>query len=242
MLKTDSKGFCLFLKMPMSEKIRIVNGCSRRCASLEFYVKQSIKLIGIDRFSGISEITLKDDPHAAFRDDALPNNLRHPLTDGFRAAAYYYYKTKNDPARIEVYAKEVYRGIPFPLYVTPILQLRIARTLAHELAHHLLTRKRKAYPDAKEEKISNRYASRVIRNMTGAGWLRIWQVLSNELSEWHLSFALADAKLGEIETAENGFYTAWQFNPDSTGAAEGFWDARQQLRQDPQTNDFNASA
>ena len=61
-----------------------------------------------------------------------------PYLRGFRYNGHYARKVKNQPAQVVLYAADVYFGIPKLLMASPVAILKVARTLAHEIGHHVI--------------------------------------------------------------------------------------------------------
>ena len=80
----------------------------------------------------------------------------------------------NRPAEVVLYARDVYFGIPKLLLLSPMATLKVARTLAHEVGHHVRATRGYIYKlwekykpwdgvrDPSEEKMADAYASDVL--------------------------------------------------------------------------------
>ena len=100
---------------------------------------------------------------------------------GFLYNGHYSRKTKDRPAQVVLYAGDIYYAIPKLMMASPMTTLRLARTLAHEVGHHVIATRGYIYNpwekykpwegirDPYEEAMANAYASDLIERM-----LRHW--------------------------------------------------------------------
>lgn len=211
-------------------QIEIVNENSRKILGAEFYVRKSIKIIGIDKFDSIKKIILIDNPNSEQYRKNISQNVLIPHLKGYRVSGCYYSETSESAPYIELYISEIYRGIPFPLYLTPVMILIITQTLAHEVAHHLISKKKSSLDETREELLAERYGNYITKKLKMTPYFKICNLILRELSNWHLALAQADYKLNNLERAESHFYSAWQLNPQNQTASEWFWYVRKKLR------------
>ena len=135
------------------------------------------------------------------------------------------------PASIMLYARPIYRSIPSFLWWTTIPTLRINRTLAHEVAHHLIATRGYVFESgedvADEEALANRFSVKVLET-TAAKWsytLGRWCI--RDLAEWYYTFAMTDWRKNDFKAAARRFYSAWDLCPDNEEAAYWYWQARE---------------
>jgi hypothetical protein len=67
---------------------------------------------------------------------------RPRYVSGFLYNGSYEFKMKDRDARVVLYANDIYFGIPYPMMCTPAATLRLVRTLAHEVGHHIVGHQR----------------------------------------------------------------------------------------------------
>lgn len=139
--------------------------------------------------------------------------------------------TKKDPPFIILYAAPIYRPIPSLLWWTTIPTLRIIRTLAHEVAHHLIATRGYVFESgenvADEEALANRFSVKVLET-TAAKWsYRLGQWCIRDLAGWYYTFAMTDWRKNDFKAAARRFYSAWDLCPDDEEAAYWYWQARE---------------
>ena len=78
-------------------------------------------------------IVMEDRPDVEIDAGNVPAYMR-----GFEYNGQYLRRMKNRPAQIHLYANDVYFGIPKKLLGSRMATLKIARTLAHEVGHHVI--------------------------------------------------------------------------------------------------------
>jgi len=100
-----------------------------------------------------------------------------PYLRGFLHNGHYLRKMKDRPAQVVLYANDVYFGIPKLLMASPMATVKIARTLAHELGHHVIATRgyitnhwekykpRYGVRNPYEEKMADAYASDLMEKM-----------------------------------------------------------------------------
>jgi hypothetical protein len=202
-------------------KVKIKNLCSRKIWGLEFYVKKIVEKIGYSKFRGIESIILLDEVSILTYD--LPEDITKLISRQYRMLGYYLPGYLSRSPHIVLFIHEIYRGIPFPLYLMPIVVLKMTKALTHELGHHLITYKQKIISDNKEEIIIGRYTRGILGQLIKNPQFRFWNWCLRELSSWHFAFAKADYKLNDLANAEKHFYTSWQLDPKNEEAAEWYW-------------------
>jgi hypothetical protein len=96
---------------------------------------------------------------------------------GFLYNGQYLNAKKNRPAHIVLFANDIYFGIPRALLISPVATLKMARTLAHEVGHHVIAGRGYIYRSSEkhrpwngirnpqEEQTADRYASDITEGM-----------------------------------------------------------------------------
>jgi hypothetical protein len=93
--------------------------------------------------------------------------------------AVYFRREGSFPATIKLFVKELYRGIPKLYWLTPVVTLTMAQTIAHEVGHHLVAERgyifevgEKLTPDGFEEEMAHRYSHHVVKKMRSRWYYR----------------------------------------------------------------------
>lgn len=136
------------------------------------HIRRVLKWIDPEDLKDLHAITVMDHPPDNPEYTARPRYL-----SGFVFNGHYEFKTKDRKARVVLFANDIYYGLPGILMHTPVATLRLARTLAHEVGHHVISTRGYIYKlwekykpwtgtaDPYEEKIVDTYASDVIERM-----------------------------------------------------------------------------
>ena len=105
---------------------------------------------------------------------------------------WYEISTVNDPAFIILYAEPIYRPIPWFLWWTTVPTLRILRTLAHEVAHHLVATRgyvfEKGEDVADEEALANRFSATVLASTSQKPSYTLGQWCIKDLADWYYTW------------------------------------------------------
>src|SRR5262245_27532957 len=138
----------------------------------EKHIRRALKYIDSAHLEGLRAIRVigqsPDDPEA---------NKYPPYLRGYLLNGHYQHKFKHRPAEVVLYAKDIYFGVPRRLIRSRVATLKLARTLAHELGHHLIASRRFIYKpwekykpwkgkrDPYEERMANLYSAAVLEGM-----------------------------------------------------------------------------
>jgi hypothetical protein len=129
-------------------------------------------------------------------------------------------KLGNDPAHIDLYIPNIYRGIPCLLTLTPIPALLITDNLAHEVGHHLIYTRGYVFQPNEVfkhqetiEEFCDRYAFSVTKKMTlkRRYWFSRWVL--RRLADWHLAMGALNEGMKKQKQAADHFRAA--FNLDN---------------------------
>ena len=124
---------------------------------------------------------------------------------------------------------EFYKWIPSWLWWSPAITLRICRTLAHEVGHHVsLMRddKLKNTEASQRELLANNYAAAVIEVMTKYWYYKMGRFLIKDIAGWYYAFGLAAAKYERYQRDARRYYAAWCLDPEIKEVAQYYWWAR----------------
>ena len=180
---------------------------------------------------------IKDCPDEELDVRNVPAYMRGFLNNG-----QYVYRTKNHPAQIFLYANDIYFGIPKPLLGTRMATLKVARTLAHEVGHHVIAIRGYIYdPSEKyrpwngvrnpvEEDMVNRYASDVLDRMKKDWSYKVGELLARMISHFLYKAGLQDYWDGNYKVAASRQSQAHSLNPKIEEAGQCFRHAIEKLK------------
>ena len=139
------------------------------------HIRRSLNWIEPQDLDGIDHVLLLEDvPEISRRADP---DLERVLQDGLLLFGAYKPRTANGPAHIILIVRSLYLPVPRVLTHTPAMTLRVAKTIAHEVGHHLIVEKKfvlRKKPNAdeieSEEEFANRYA-RAVRSRMEHRWV-----------------------------------------------------------------------
>ena len=135
------------------------------------------------------------------------------------------------PASIMLYARPIYRSIPWCLWWTTVPTLRILSTLAHEVAHHLVATRgyvfEKGEDVADEEALATRFSKKMVEATTVRWSYRLGRWCIKDLSNWYYIFAMTDWEKKDFRAAARRFHNAWDLCPDNSEAGYWYWEARE---------------
>lgn len=210
-----------------SQMVEILSSSSRLLKGMEWQVRRGLCWINPEDLKGLASVRIEDEmpeftgvlPEWAIRFGATPENVY-----GWYAPA----KIGND-AYIMLYARNIYRGVQSCLRLTPVATLRIVRTLAHEIAHHLMAQRGYVFTPADwnqddEEQLANRYSEIVLKRMTRKLSFRLSEKIVKEIASWHYALGSADWKYNNFESAARHFYLAWDL--DRAHKEASYWYGR----------------
>lgn len=205
----------------MSE-ILIKNHILNKLPNLTGNLKICFKLIGEEVFEGVSCIVLanlSETPSTNF-----PKSFWEEVMKGFKVSGVYIPNQNNYLPTIYLFADVIYQGIPFPLNITPMPLLKMLKVLSHEVGHHLVeVGKLKVPINEDEENVVEAFANEIQSSVFKKTKYKFWHKCLIELGAWHLAFAQADYRLGNLKSAKDHAYTACLLNSKDEIAAELYW-------------------
>jgi len=199
----------------------IENFCTNSPFGLVRQVQRSLRWIDQADLVGINRICLVDQLAAVSNNSAEKVYIH----------GAYYAGEDNEPPYILLSVKEIYKGIPSALYWTTIPTLCIGRTLAHEVAHHLVAIRGYVFKpgdvENDEESIADKYADFHIRGMMEKWYYRLAQWCIKDIADWYYVHGFFAASKQEYESAAESFFLAFNLNPDHPEAAKYYWRAKE---------------
>src|ERR1700730_119991 len=202
-----------------------------------WHIRRVVRWLSLRDLEGLESLRVidecPDDPESA---------KVSPYLRGFLQNGHYSRKMKNQPAQIVLYARDVYFGIPKLLMPSPMATLKLARTLAHEVGHHVIATRGYIYkPSEKykplnvirnpyEEKMADAYASDVIERMQKYWIYRIGQLMSRMLSSFLYQAGIQDYWDGNYQSSASLQARAHSLNLENEDAGQCFRHAMEKLK------------
>jgi hypothetical protein len=200
--------------------------CSNPPWGLFRQVKTCLNWINKDDLQGLGKIILTGEITTA---ETIPDDPA-PVCRGL-----YRHGAKNSPPVIFLMIPEFYGWVPSWLWWSPAITLRMCRTLAHEVGHHVSAMNGDQLKNAetsRRESIANIYSDSVIELMTRHWYYKMGRYLIKDIAEWYFAFGLAAGNLGNYQRAAKRFYAAWYLIPEMKEAAEYYWRARRSFEKE----------
>lgn len=217
--------------------MQLINHCTNAPYGLERKVRLSLRLIEPTHLVGLASIHLEDampkSGDAESEEEWVKRVRGEGLTD--HVGGWYVSSAEGNPAFIMLYVRPIYRSIPRPLRWSTAPTLRIVRTLAHEVAHHLIATRGYVFDEgedvADEELLAERYAEQVLLRATKRWLYKLGELSLNEIASWQYTRGILDWRDGRYLSAAERFYDAWNLNPKIKDAAYWYWRSRDKLVQ-----------
>ncbi len=202
-----------------------------------WHVRRVLKWIGQRDLEGLELIRVidecPDDPESA---------KVAPYLRGFLYNGHYSRKMNNQPAHVVLYARDLYFGIPKLLMASPMATLKLARTLAHEVGHHVIATRGYIYKpwekykpwagvrDPYAEQMADVYASDVIKRMLRHWPYKLGKLLARMLSTVLYKAGIQDYWDGNYQAAASLQARAHSLNPENEDAGQCFRHAMEKLK------------
>lgn len=216
--------------------LKILNCCTAPPLALEWQVRRSLRWFDESDLQGLDLIRLEDElPELT---EGAADWVKRVQAEGESSHVYGWYSPGKAevPPYIMLYVRQVYRGIPSLLWWSSVPTLRLVRTLAHEVAHHVITTKGYVFQPgetaADEELIANRYAETVLAKMRAHWRYRFAHWCLRDLAGWHYAFGSVDWREKKYEAAADRFFKAWDLDPEHADASYWYWRAKEMCSKD----------
>lgn len=215
----------------------IKNDCRHAPLGLLAHVRRGLNWIEDEHLAGLDYLWLMD----SIPEETTDETAIQAKTEGFGLYGAYKPREGSNQSYILLFVQEIYRGIPAIYAMTPVPTLRIARTLAHEVAHHLVSQRGYVFqPGEKrsdEERHANNYAAGVLQNMKKRWWYRLGQKLINDLAHTHYVFGVEEWKRQEYCAASDRWFKAWDLNPElENEVKDWYWQAKERCAAEKRSN------
>lgn len=227
--------------------VKLVNKDAKSPWGIEWQVRRSLRWIDPSLLKELGSIQIESEMPEAPQGPNETVWARHVRTVGHTAYVNGWYELaqQGGPASIMLYAEPIYRPIPSFLWWTTVPTLRILRTLAHEVAHHLVATRgyvfEKGEDVADEEALANRFSATVIASTAQKPSYRLGQWFIKDLANWYYTFAMTDWEKKNFSAAARRFYNAWDLCPDNAEAGYWYWQARERSEELSSHSDSTAS-
>jgi len=199
----------------------------------KFFLRQAVRLIDCSWFSGLAEIALLGDE--VLLEMGTAKEYVNCTEKDFSMSGFYFFETDHKLPWIGIYLREVYKGVPFPFSLTPVITILIGRVLAHEVVHHRLRQSQRVILDStREEVLAEAFARRFEIKICRNWWFRIWRSTIETISKWHFISGSAHYRSKDFQKAEQSFYNAWLLDNGNIDAATWFWQVRGILQKSEQ--------
>lgn len=214
----------------INEKMQLLNDCKKKPPLLFWHIRKVLKWISPVDLIGIEYIRLENNSPQLFTDPY--HNSKH-LRD-LKPLGMYFPQTPDSLPFITLYIDELYYPIPYLAYYSPMTTLLIAKTLAHEVAHHLVRTKGyifshdEKYPSYErspeyEEEMATRFAFETVRKMKKKLIYKLGAYMMKSISEWYYAVAVAKWDNKNYKATLDYCWKAFLLNNDSKEAINGYW-------------------
>jgi hypothetical protein len=163
-----------------------------------------------------------------------PSWHQRVTSENLSVCGLYFAAGTHGPATIKLFIRDLYRGIPKIYWPTPVVTLNIARTLAHEVGHHLIAKRgfvfapgEKVSPADFEEEMANRYAHMVLQKMKHRWYYRVGERATKDLAGSHYIKGIINWRSGDYERAAENWYRSFCLDPDREDAIHWYKRARE---------------
>jgi len=203
----------------------------------KWHIRCVLKWIDPDDLKGLELIRVLDE-----HPDDPEYNRQPAYLRGFLYNGTYLQVSKDRPAQVLLYSKEVYFGIPTLLMVSPMAILRLAKTLAHEIGHHVITTRGFIYEpwekykpwngirDPYTEKMADAYSLDVSKRMLSRWHYRLARWLTNAFAKVLYKVGLQNYRTEDYRLSAQLNFKAYLLNSENEDAGQCYRHAMEKLR------------
>ena len=199
------------------------------------HIRRALSVIEPQDLEGIDHVLLLEDvPEVSRRADP---ELDRILQDDLLLFGAYKARTKDGPAHIILIVRSLYLPVPGVFTHTPAMTIRVAKTIAHEVGHHLIAEKKYALrkkPDSDEleteEEFAERYERSVISRMKRGGIYILGARLLRLAAAMNYYRGTREWKKKNFDQAAHYFDMTIQVEPTHDDANYWFWKAREKAK------------
>lgn len=203
----------------------------------EWHIQRALRWISPRDLEGLELIRVIDESHDDPESAKLPSYLK-----GFPYSGMYLRQIATRPAQVLLYANYIYLGVPKLLMRSPMVTLNLARTLAHEVAHHVIAtrgyiyetrEKYKAWDGVRnpyEEEMADAYAADVMERMLRHWRYKLGKSLARMLSTVLYKAGIQEYWDGNYQSAASLEFRAHTLNPENENAGQCYRHAMEKLK------------
>ena len=205
--------------------MKIIDRTTKRRLGLLRHVRRCLSWIDPADLHGIDQLVLQEEIGPPTRNSPAWHHKAHE--EGNVVYGQYVGKHSRSPATIILYVRSLYFGIPRIYWLSPVITLCIARSLAHEVGHHVIAQRGYIFDKREKtkgdfgEEMAERYAFSVVKRMRIKRHYRFAQWLTRDLADWHYIWGTLEWKDCRFERAANYWQKAYLLDPNRSDA--GYW-------------------
>ena len=211
--------------------MKILDQTTRRWTGLSWHLQRALSWIPDGDLFGIEEIVIKEQLGPA---TSISPDWHHKIEGrNLAVSGQYFGRYGDEPPTIVLYVASLYRGIPKIYWFSPVITLRLASTLAHEVGHHLIDRRgyifereERVKPPDYEEELARRYSFSVRKRMLRRWYYRVADWLTRDLAEWHYVIGIVDFRKGLYENAATRWEITFCLDPNRADADDWYYEAK----------------
>lgn len=218
--------------------LNIVNEYGRLPFLALWHIQKSLEWISPLDLQGIDHIRLVDKISGS--NVELTEELKKKYIEDCIVSGIYYKKTEAGDAFIALALEHLYFPLPNLVYCSPVPTLHIARTIAHEVAHHLVSTRGyiflpgEKYPVYEsnpefEEEMANRYAFGVIEKMKEKRYYKMGASMMNFVSDCYYGIAAARWEARRYKSSADYWYKSFLLNSERQESIEWYWRSKEKL-------------
>lgn len=206
--------------------MNIVDRTTKRRTGVLWHLRRCLSWIPDGDLIGIEEIVLED----RLGPVTVASPDWHHKIEGRNLAVggQYFGRDGDESPSIVLYMDSAYRGIPKVYWLSPVMTLQLARTLTHEVGHHLIEERGYVFERGEniegheyQEELANRYSYSVRKRMLRRWHYRVASWLTQDLAGWHYAIGIADWRKGRYEQAATRWEITFCLDPNREDA--DFW-------------------
>jgi hypothetical protein len=203
----------------------------------EWHIRRALRWITSRDLEGLDLIRVIDESHDDSESAKLPSYLK-----GFAYRGMYLRKTATRPAHVVLYANYLYLGVPKLLKRSAMVTVNLARTLVHEVGHHVISTRGYVYnPWEKykpwdgvrnpyEEKMADAYAADVMQRMLRHWRYKLGDFMARMISRLLHKAGIAEYWDGNYQRAALLGFCAHNLNLDNEDAGQCYRHAMEKLK------------
>lgn len=226
--------------------MEIRNEATGKPLGLLWHVRRALSWIDPADLHGVGFIRLADEiPESDLKYNEV---IKQAKAEGHSVSGVYYAKHGKTAPHILLVVKDKYRPIPSLYRLTPVTTLWIARTLAHEVGHHLVARRGYIFqPGEKfkhpeiEEEFCDRYAFGILKKMQKRWYYRLGMWGIKDLAGIQYMLGVLDWKDKKYKEAVERWYRAIVLDPDHREASYWYWRTKKMIESEQKRDEIESN-